>query len=82
MNQKGFAHLLPVLLIAAIVLVGVFIVLSNKITLPPSIDTALRPFNIGQKSTAPQAQYQNPLDTKSQYTNPFSSYKNPFEALK
>ena len=25
--------------------------------------------------------YSNPFDTKTQYTNPFSDYKNPFDSL-
>lgn len=27
-------------------------------------------------------EYQNPFDEKTQYVNPFSSYKNPFDTLK
>jgi len=26
-------------------------------------------------------EYNNPFDTKTQYTNPFSNYKNPFDNL-
>lgn len=26
--------------------------------------------------------YQNPFDQKTQYVNPFSNYKNPFDSLK
>lgn len=30
----------------------------------------------------PQSGYTNPLDKNTQYSNPFASYKNPFDALK
>lgn len=29
-----------------------------------------------------ETQYQNPFNQKTQYVNPFSSYKNPFDNLK
>lgn len=29
-----------------------------------------------------KTEYQNPLDEKTQYVNPFSEYKNPFDELK
>lgn len=29
----------------------------------------------------PQVEYENPLDKDTQYVNPFSEYKNPFDAV-
>ena len=33
-------------------------------------------------SVQPQQNYSNPLDKDTQYSNPFASYQNPFDALK
>lgn len=38
--------------------------------------------NSQKSAIAPQTSYANPFDKKSQYTNPFSEYKNPFDTLK
>lgn len=70
MNNKGNIALIP-LIIALIVVVVLFV--SHKITLPGTT----HPPAVSLKT-----QYQNPFDSSSQYVNPFSSYKNPFDNLK
>lgn len=35
-----------------------------------------------EASVTLQKQYQNPFDKNTQYVNPFSGYKNPFDTLK
>ena len=39
---------------------------------PSSLTTAVQP----------QQSYANPLDKNTQYSNPFASYQNPFDALR
>ncbi len=69
MYQKGFIQLLlilPILIILGIVVYFVYTINVSKSNI----------------AIAPKAQYQNPLDKSSQYTNPFSETKNPFDNLK
>lgn len=79
MSEKGVVHLLPLLLVLAVLaFVGLFLVSKGLIKNP--LPEALRPLQRAEVKL--QADYKNPLDTKSQYVNPFSDYKNPFDALK
>lgn len=72
-QQKGFAHLLPLLL--AVVGIGIIVVLvaGGVIKLPNSKTTA----NVEVKTD-----YKNPFAKESQYVNPFDQYKSPFLSLK
>lgn len=36
----------------------------------------------GVSAIQPKQEYTNPLDKNTQYSNPFASYQNPFDALK
>ena len=82
MNQKGVIHLavplLLFLLLAGVLIVGLAAI--GIIKLPKSVSLP------GIKSQEPtvtlQTQFKNPFDKGSQYTNPFSSNKNPFDSLK
>lgn len=76
-GEAGVIALIPLLLILALIVV-VILVASGKIQNPIQ--------NLpGQKSNQPtvklQTDYQNPFDKKTQYVNPFASYKNPFDSL-
>ncbi len=62
------SRLLTVVLLLVLVIFGGVVVYSFWIKRNPTVQ--------------PQVQYQNPLDKKTQYTNPFSSYKNPFDGLR
>lgn len=77
-GEAGTIALIPLLLILALVVV-VLLVTTGKMT---NLLSKLP----GQASKEPtvslQKDYQNPFDKKSQYVNPFSSYKNPFDSLK
>lgn len=72
-NKKGIIHLLP-LIVIAIVLVGGFFLFGKKIQ--QKITSTREP------SVNLRSQYQNPFDKKAQYVNPFSQFKNPFDAAK
>ena len=73
MSQRGIIHLLPLLLIVAVVGVVIFLVSQGKIKLPGL------PF--GQKAQPKvelKTEYKNPFNKETQYVNPFETYKNPF----
>lgn len=78
MNEnRGFAHVL-VLVLVLLVLVGAvgYYLLMTK-------GTINIPFMPAQKATVSlQTQYENPFDKNTQYANPFSQYKNPFDTAK
>jgi len=68
-----------VLALLVVVSIGLIIVLQsqNRLTSKAPITTTT-----SASSIAPQNQYENPFDKDSQYVNPFSDYKNPFDSLK
>lgn len=71
-NQRGFLHLLPLLLIAALI-VGVILVATGKVKLPFSV-----PFLQQGPKVDLKTEYKNPFNKETQYVNPFETYKNPF----
>lgn len=77
-NQKGVIHLLPLLLIVALVGAGILVYL-GVIKLPSE---SLPPAEKKEPIVSLQNQYKNPFDKDAQYLNPFSQYKNPFDTLK
>lgn len=79
MSQRGAVHLIPLLLILAAIVVVILLLVSQgavKIPLPESIRLFRRPA-VGLKT-----EYKNPFEKDTQYVNPFSEYKNPFDNLK
>lgn len=78
-KEKGIAHILLILVILVAVVLGIYFVARQTNLLPKTS------FQIGQTkdpTVSLQTQYQNPFDENSQYVNPFSEYKNPFDSLK
>lgn len=75
MYQKGIIQLLPLLLLAIVIVGGVYLY-SQGILKIPSLSLQKKP------TVELQTAYQNPFDKGSQYVNPFSGYKNPFDNLK
>lgn len=76
-TQRGIVHLLPLFLgVVVVAALGYLVIFKGvvKNPLPGLIKT--------QTSVEPTATYENPLDKSSQYVNPFSEFKNPFDALK
>lgn len=76
-NQKGVIHLAAPLLVVVIVSAVLFVVLIL-------FGAIKNPFSklslVGQKGpkVAVKSEYKNPFDKKTQYVNPFETYKNPF----
>ena len=70
MPNKGIVVVFPLVIVAALVVFFV-LVIQKPLT------------NLTKKETQIelQTQYQNPFDKDSQYVNPFSVYKNPFDQL-
>lgn len=79
--QKGYSALF--ILIAVLLLLGVGLVFtslwSKKYTLPFSSQTKE---TTNESTVTLKTDYQNPFDKNTQYVNPFSEYKNPFDSLK
>ena len=79
-QDRGIVHLIPLIIlgVVAIITVGLLLIYKGAIKNPaPSI---IKIPTEGQVKLT--AEYKNPLDASSQYVNPFSGYKNPFDALK
>lgn len=75
MNQRGVLHLLPLLLIAALI-IGAILVFTGKFKVPSL------PFGQKGPKVDLKTEYKNPFDKKTQYVNPFDTYKNPFTLAK
>lgn len=75
MNQRGVLHLLPLLLIAAVI-IGAILVFTGKFKLPSV------PFLQKGPKVSVKSEYANPFKKETQYVNPFETYKNPFTIAK
>lgn len=73
MHQRGIVHLLPLLIIAAI-LVGIYLFAQGKLQLPSFLQKKAK--------VELKTEYQNPFKKETQYVNPFETYKNPFTVNK
>ena len=78
--SKWFIHLVPLLLIALVVGLGIGYFLVSKGFVENPAPSILKIPTEGRVDLA--ADYRNPLDKSSQYVNPFSEFKNPFDVLK
>lgn len=82
-NQRGVVHLAVPLLLLVVVAALIFILAAvGVIKIPLKSLPALPGIKKQEPTVSLQKQYQNPFDKSSQYINPFSSYKNPFDSLK
>ena len=80
MNQRGVVALAVLLLLLIAAAAVIFILLYSGILKKTTLPTL--PGQKKEPKVELQKQYQNPFDKNSQYVNPFSGYKNPFDALK
>lgn len=78
-TQSGIIHPLPIFLVVLIITIGLLVFYSREKISLKKIVSNINPFK-KEVSVELQASYQNPFDT--QYVNPFSTSKNPFDALK
>lgn len=62
---------------------SVVIYLTYNTPKPPSVPaSAKQPPVKKEPEVVVNTEYQNPFDKNTQYVNPFSQYKNPFDSLK
>lgn len=71
--QRGAAPLLVILIVVVAALI-LYVAFSKGRIRVPGTSTKESAVQVAQ-------QYQNPFDKSTQYTNPFSGYKNPFDNL-
>lgn len=83
MSQKGNAalFLLPLFLFLTIGSVFIMLQFVNKNPFAENIKKIEQASNVSL-AVAPETEYNNPFEAKTQYVNPFLAYKNPFETLK
>lgn len=77
LNQQGVIFLIFVFVFAAVAVVGVSLVIKTLTTATKKISQ-----NAEVLSVALKTDYSNPFDRETQYVNPFSSKKNPFDELR
>lgn len=68
--KKGVVHLLPIILIAAII-IGVYFLI-YKFVLKKNL-----PFTKQEPKVELKTEYKNPFNKNTQYVNPFDEFKNP-----
>ncbi|MEK7498089.1 MAG: hypothetical protein AAB656_04175 [Patescibacteria group bacterium] len=79
-NQVGIVHLLPLIILALVATVTTGLILVYRGVVKNPIPGIIKIPVEAQVDLV--AEYKNPLDKTSQYVNPFSEFKNPFDALK
>lgn len=73
--ERGIVHILPLIFVAVTIVIFVgFLLIKGGV-----IKTT--PFSKQSRVTL-ASEYSNPFNKDSQYVNPFSDYKNPFDNLK
>lgn len=82
MEQRGIIALSVPLLLIVIGAVLVVILISTGIIKNPLPKQIQQLIPAKEPTVSLQKQYQNPFDKGAQYVNPFTKYKNPFDALK
>lgn len=70
LRQRGIIHLLPLLLLGAVLVGGAFLVFSGKFQLSSLFSK--------KANVKPQTTFENPFKQETQYVNPFDQSKNPF----
>lgn len=81
-SQRGIIQLVVPLLLLIIGAVVLYLLVSQGIINLPKTPYLPKLTTSKEPTVALQKQYQNPFDKSAQYVNPFSEYKNPFDALK
>lgn len=78
-NQRGFAHLVLLLVLLLAIAGGVYALIHFKIISLPWLGNNQN--NLTTKVEL-KTEYKNPFDKNTQYVNPFDEYKNPFVVAK
>ncbi len=81
MHQRGIIHLLPLFLVFLLA-IGVLVVsVGGKNNITDRVQRVVFNKTPEPASVALTTSYENPFDSGSQYVNPFSTYKNPFDLV-
>lgn len=78
-QQKGFIHLLPVIVVLVLAIAAVILLGSGVVKLPSSLTNLLTKKQ--EPTVEVKEDYKNPFDKEAQYVNPFDQYKSPFLTL-
>lgn len=82
-GHRRYTVLIGIGIVLVILLVALSVLFSKGVVKSPSSLKTESPSQAPEQSTVDlETKYDNPFDTKTQYVNPFSSYKNPFDTLK
>jgi len=76
LNKKTIFLSLGIIIVVLVIITTLVLVKNKK---SPSEETAQQAFKV---QVPVKVEYKNPFDKKTQYVNPFSSYKNPLDFLK
>lgn len=76
-GEKGAVFLIFIFLFAAVGIVGVSLVIKTFTNSAKKINQDAEVLSVALKS-----EYSNPFEKETQYVNPFSSRKNPFDELR
>ncbi len=79
-QQKGFAHLILLVVVFVVAIVAIVLVSVGVIKLPSSLKNLVSKNT--ETSVEVKTEYKNPFAKESQYINPFDQYKSPFLTLK
>ena len=76
-NQKGNIFLFLVILFAVVTLIAGLVIYKTFTNSTKKLAQSTEAIDVALKT-----EYQNPFDKKTQYTNPFNDYQNPFDQIK
>jgi len=76
-NKKLFIFV-GVIFVILIIVLSLILFMKN----PPSAKKQVSDTSSSKATVKLKTQYKNPFDKDTQYVNPFSGYKNPFDQLK
>lgn len=83
LKQSIHHHRIAVFSIVVFLVLLTFAVIAlSKSLLPSSVITTGQPAVKKEPKVPVKKEYENPFDKNTQYVNPFSTYKNPFNTLK
>ena len=77
-NNRGFAHILLLIVLIFGLVVGAYLVSKQTNLFPKAF---LPKISSQEPNVVVKSEYKNPFDKKTQYVNPFEETNNPFANL-
>ena len=78
-NNRGFAHILLLIVLIFGLVVGAYLVSKQTNLFPKAF---LPKISSQEPNVVVKSEYKNPFDKSTQYVNPFDQYKSPLVNLK